>query len=299
MGSTLAVTINQNNNTSLLKATPIVMPDTDQTSLLVHQRSHRVTPRISLHSFSTSPGSSLVLQPSQHITLQFPPDLDPILGSRGLSDEDRRMAFTPCRIIQTQDGTVQSLDLLSGNGRVTGLLGLPRPQGLTAAAVDIGGGFPQDLLDDTDAFTCVAGGTGVTGFLAMASSPMWQRRAEAKSCSLLWSIRGDDFPLVEHFLKSGDLDVEAWAAIQIFVTAGEDTSGFVGGKSPSWWDAHFKTLQQQFSQRLTLHTRRITKEDLGDLKLEKGALLFCGSKSLQWQVKMWTLGRGRVYSTDR
>ena len=275
------------------------MPGTNPIPHLAHQRSHRVTPRVSLHTFSTSPKSSLVVQPSQHITLQFPPDLDPIWGSRGLSDEDRCMSFTPSRIVQNQSGTVQSLELLSGNGRVTGLLGLPRPQGLTAEVVEIGGGFPQQLLDSKDTSTCVAGGTGIAGFLAMATSPLWQFHQRSKSCSLVWSIRGDDFPLVEHFLSSGDLNVRSWTAINIFVTAGEDTTGLIGGKPTSWWDTHFETVRQRFAQNLTFHTRRVTEQDLAESQTDSGILLFCGSKSLQWQVRMWKLGSGRVYCTDR
>ncbi|KAF7561088.1 hypothetical protein G7046_g3058 [Stylonectria norvegica] len=270
--------------------------------VLTLQSSHRLTPRISLHTFSIPADSDLGqrIRPSQHVTLQFPPDLDPIAGSRNLNDQERRLVFTPCYLEHDPSGHLRSLVLLAGNGRVTGLLGLPRPHGpLTARLVEAGKGFPEDVANGQRNIPCVAGGTGMACFLAMASGSRWHSEGGAGNSNFLWSIRGDDFAIVEFLLERGMLRVADWSSVQIFITSGDEGSGLTAGKPQSWWLDRFNRLHDLFPGDLRFQLGRITQEDMSATVNEsKKEILFCGSKYLEWQVKMWTLGIASVHVTQ-
>lgn len=270
---------------------------------LVLQSSHRLTPRLSLHTFSIPDTLDLgqPIRPSQHVTLQFPPALDPIAGARNLNEQDRRLDFTPCHFEYDSSGSLRSFSLLSGNGRVTGLLGLPRPQGpLTAQLVSIGKGFSEDVLENAETMCCIAGGTGMSPFLALASTPQWHESEKSSSSIFYWSIRGDDFDIVEHFLQNNVLKLDKWASIRIHVTAGEEAGGLPAGKTQAWWQTRFENLKERFSGNIQFHLERMIKDDVDSLvSSSKGTIFFCGSKSLEWQVKMWTLGEAVVQCTER
>ncbi|KAK7408705.1 hypothetical protein QQX98_009121 [Neonectria punicea] len=244
------------------------------------ESSHRLTPRISLHSFSNTDLSNIALLPSGKVTLQFPPNLDPITT---LSEDERRLVFTPCRATHDASGRLSSFAFLASNGRVAGLIGLPRQ--LTARLVDVGDGFPSAVLSSR---VCVAGGTGIACFLALG---------DTRNATLVWSIRGDDFAIVESFLATKMLDVGRWSSVRVFVTPGEDVDGLAGGKPAAWWQARFETLR---AGGLELRLGRMAQRDLDALLGEgSGDVLFCGSKALEWQVKMWSLGRAVVHCTER
>lgn len=257
---------------------------------LAHTSSRRVTAGISFHSFGhaeakteESSVSQRWLRPTQNVTLQFHSDLDPAGGKHGLSEAERRCTFTPCAA--TRDG----LSIITRNGRITGLLGLPRPyQTLTAEVVDVGGGFSEDAL--TQSSVCVAGGTGLAPFLTMEKTI---------SKTLCWSIRSDDFGAVEFALKEKLLRPEEWKSVSIFVTSGEDAGGLVAEKPPSWWDETFKTLNLAYTGNLSFYKRRMATEDLV-IEKPKGdpTILFCGSKSFEWQMRMWTMGQATVFCTE-
>ncbi|EPE02452.1 hypothetical protein F503_00720 [Ophiostoma piceae UAMH 11346] len=259
---------------------------------LTHQTSHRVTANISYHSFSVSTdGTSSCpalgkpwLRACQNATLQFPRDLDPVAG---LSEEERRCTFTPCA-----GGTNRNdgLAILTRNGRITGLLGLPRPyRTLTAEVVDVGGGFPESVIESihrTGAI-CIAGGTGIAPFMTMGG-------AIAAKLHLLWSVGSDDFGFVEFVLEKQLLRVEQWSRITVFVTSGEDAGGRVVKKPATLWTDKFSSLRFTYPG-LGLEKRRTTQ---GDMVPEVKAVLFCGSKSLEWQIRMWTMGTADVYCTE-
>lgn len=255
---------------------------------LAHTTSRRVTAGISFHSFgetgaSSSSSSGRWLRPTQNVTLQFPADLDPAGGKHGLSEADRRCTFTPCQV--ARDG----ISILTRNGRITGLLGLPRPyQTLTAEVVDVGGGFAETAL--TQASVCIAGGTGLAPFLTME---------DTSSKSLFWSIRSDDFGAVEFVLKEKLLRPGDWASVSVFVTSGEDAGGLVIEKPTAWWGEAFTTLRQTYRGNINFEKRRMAVEDLAvEKKTDDPTILFCGSKSLEWQIRMWTMGKATVYCTE-
>lgn len=159
--------------------------------------------------------------------------------------------------------------------------------------MDVGGGFSPRVLDD--ASVCIAGGTGIAPFLTMGAASMGR-------CTLCWSIRSDDFGAVEFVLQEQLLRVDQWEAVSIFVTSGEDAGGLVVEKPAMWWETQFAELWEKYSGRLRLQKRRMGAEDLA-VRYEKGlgetrTILFCGSKSLEWQIRMWFMGTAAVHCTE-
>ncbi|CAK7229161.1 hypothetical protein SCUCBS95973_007126 [Sporothrix curviconia] len=286
-------------------------PTTAYRLLLTHRTSRRVTASISFHCFwfvtspdhdsdpghaSSPPLLQRWLRPTQNVTLQFPADLDPAGGKHGMSVADRRCTFTPCR------GDSSQIDILTRNGRVTGLLGLPRPyQTLTAEVLEVGGGFSAAAL--AAASVCIAGGTGIAPFLTMGAS-----EAGTRAKGLCWSVRSDDFGAVEFALQEQLLRAEDWAGVSIFVTSGEDGVGVVAEKPAAWWETTLTTLQEAHPARnLSFARRRMAAADIAVDVGEDGqsgqnkTILFCGSKSLEWQVRMWAMmavGGATVHCTE-
>ncbi|ERT02423.1 uncharacterized protein SPSK_10649 [Sporothrix schenckii 1099-18] len=272
---------------------------TPQPLTLVHTSSRRVTAAIGFHSFAKQPPpagheSSLSsssspperwLRPTQNVTLQFPADLDPTAGTHGLSGADRRCTLTPCA------ATRDDVSILTRNGRITGLLGLPRPyQTLTADVVGVGGGFAVAVLADATRCLCVAGGTGVAPFLTMPHTG---------TKSLCWSLRSDDFGAVAFVLREALLRPDEWSSVSVFVTSGEDAGGLVAEKPAAWWAATFATLRETYPGNLHFAKRRMASEDVASEETTGNrTVLFCGSKSLEWQIRMWTMGQATVYVTE-
>ncbi|KAF4338661.1 hypothetical protein FBEOM_7429 [Fusarium beomiforme] len=270
---------------------------------LKHISSTRLTPSLSIHAFSilTNHEFTRSFRPSQHLTLQFPPDLDPISGPQNLSDQERCLSFTPFHLQYAEDGTIETISLMARNGRVTGLLGLPRPQGpLIARIVEVSGGFPSEVLGQISQAVCIAGGTGIAPFIAMAAAKNCSRSCREPRPSLICSIRGDDFGVIEYLWNHEMLYLPDWNSVRIFVTPGEESGGLTAGKPNSWWDQRFKQLLQDQSDSDVFFLRRMEKEDLDYVAKSKGGpVLFCGSKPLEWQVKMWFLGKRDVHRTER
>lgn len=266
--------------------------------------SHRLTSSISLHVFSSPAG--LPIFPTQHVVLQFPPELDPIGGSRSLSDEDRRLQFTPSRVTahtgheKSPDDAESFIEILTRNGRTTSLLGLPRMQPLKSELVGTGGGFPLELLNNSNSeqeIFAVAGGTGISCFLSLV--PHYSDEFWSKVTRLIWTIRAEDFRIVEYVLERGLLDLKQ-CSVSIFVTAGDATDGLMADKSLSWWEEKLSTMGSQLGPAFKLQCGRMGKGNLSSEETgpDKPVILFCGGKSLQWQVKAWSLGKATVYSTD-
>ncbi|KAF5675107.1 hypothetical protein FCIRC_7580 [Fusarium circinatum] len=270
---------------------------------LKHISSTRLTPSLSIHSFSilTNHEFSRSFRPSQHLTLQFPPDLDPVSGPQNLSDQERCLSFTPFHLQYAEDGTIESVSLMARNGRVTGLLGLPRPHGpLVAKIVEVGGGFPSEIMEQAGQALCIAGGTGIAPFISMAAAKNCSHSATDPKPILICSIRGDDFGVIEYLWNHEMLYPRDWGLIRIFVTPGEETGGMAAGKSQSWWHRRFKELLHDHNDSDVFRLGRVEKEDLEGLSKDgDGTVLFCGSKQLEWQVKMWFLGKKDIHCTER
>ncbi|KAM0344824.1 hypothetical protein ACHAPU_007206 [Fusarium lateritium] len=282
-----------------------VNSDPSPLNKLKHRYSTRITPSLSVHTFAVQANRNFnrSFTPSQHLTLQFPPDLDPVSGPQNLSEEDRCLSFTPYHVQYDNDGVIESFSLIARNGRVTGLLGLPRPYNpLTANIVQVGGGFPAVVLDSIHRSTCIAGGTGIAPFIAMATVKNQTSNSKPRETRpvLLWTIRGNDFGIVEYFLKHQIIHPGDWSVVRIFATAGEEGNGIVDGKPSQWWHARFRNLSQGFDDDSVFQLRRMELQDLepviGDVP---NPVLFCGSKQLEWQVKMWLLRKRSVHCTER
>ncbi|KAF5625594.1 hypothetical protein F52700_8959 [Fusarium sp. NRRL 52700] len=270
---------------------------------LKHISSTRLTPSLSIHSFSilTHHEFSRSFRPSQHLTLQFPPDLDPISGPQNLSAQERCLSFTPFHLQYAEDGRVESIALMARNGRVTGLLGLPRPHGpLIAKIVEVGGGFPSGIQERTGRSLCIAGGTGIAPFIAMAAAKNCRSSINDLKPSLICSIRGDDFGIIEYLWNHEMLYPRDWNVVRVFVTPGEETGGIAAGKPQSWWHQRFKELLHDHSDGNIFRLGRMKNEDLEGFSTDaSGPVLFCGSKQLEWQVKMWFLGTKDIHCTER
>lgn len=270
---------------------------------LKHISSTRLTPSLSIHSFSilTNHDFSRSFRPSQHLTLQFPSDLDPVSGPQNLSDQERCLSFTPFHLQYAEDESIEIISLMARNGRVTGLLGLPRPHGpLVAKIVEVGGGFPSDIIEQAGQALCIAGGTGIAPFIAMAAAKNCSSSSNDLKPSLICSIRGDDFGVIEYLWNHEMLYPRDWNVIRIFVTPGEEIGGVAAGKSQSWWHQRFRELSQGQNSNHVFRVGRMEKEDLEDfIKDTDGPVLFCGSKQLEWQVKMWFLGKKNIHCTER
>ncbi len=80
----------------------------------------------------------------------------------------------------------------------------------------------------------------------------------------------------------------------MFVTGGDDPDGLIGNKSPAWWENKRREVTEKFGHEMTMSCRRFERDDLlstmDKTDMEDNVVLFCGSKSLEWQVKMWSLG---------
>lgn len=261
---------------------------------VILESSRRLSSRISLHVFFTSAGCLDLFQPSGHIELQFPPDLDPTYGS-GLSTESNRLlSFTPCHLRDDAPGTGHRISILTRNGRVTQLLGLPRLNGpLTAEVAGVGGGFSQQALKNYEKTTCIASATGIAPFLALACQDRRTRDAH-----LLCTLNGNDFEAIEFVLNSRMLVPEDWLAVGFFLTVGSEAPGLIAGKTVDWWEAKLAGLGKQLRDKVYFSCRRMTKKDIhATVSGSEHKVLFCGSKTLEWQVRMWVLDEMPVYTT--
>lgn len=316
----------------------------DASVYLVHLASHRLTQNISLHKFRLDTTNKLRWKASQSLELVLPDDFDLILGSRNLSPELRHLTLTPCNapralkyditesderstsqeLPSTSSGNEDEIEVITRNGFITSLIGLPRFKSLRARVVNASGGFQLPSLGgnkerDEGLTTAVAGGTGICVFLSLSAS--FSLRSTLPSV-LLWSIHIDDFGLVEYLLQHHYLDPARWRAIRIFLTRGGEGVDFTSFQTCDNASKKCEVLRAQVETRaagrpvLSFHFRRMASEDLkvgheqlpgrGETNGQEQCssfILFCGSRSLEWQVKMWAMTmnpRGMVqtaYST--
>jgi hypothetical protein len=225
--------------------------------------------------------------------LLFLEDLDPTRPSK--SDAERQLTFTPAFVKQAAETGLHQIMILARNGRVTQLLGLPRLHGpLRAEVVSAGGGFPEDTLKNLEGTVCIASGTGLAPFLAVTS-----KGYETSAAHLVWTINGNDFGAVDSLLNSELLRPEAWASVKVFVTSGDEVQGLIAGKSMQWWQDKFSNLTNKCGGNVKFSCGRMGRDDVFETASgTPSSVLFCGNKSLEWQVKMWFLNKARVYTTS-
>ena len=256
--------------------------------------SHRLTPGITLHVFSLPSRCRPFIIPGGHIEVQFGPELDPIYGARSLSENDRRLSFTPCSVKSSNATGNLSLFILAGNGRVTQMISAPRLDTvLMGTLVGSGGGFPPEAFQNTHNTLCIASGTGIAPFLTLAESGRVMN-----DMHLFYSLRGSEFQLFEHILDQNLLHLSSWKSVNVYVTAGTEDTVYVGGKSSKWWQEKFTDFTAKSGPTLKLHTGRMSLATFkGLFTLGSKHVLFCGGKPFEWQVKMWFLDSMRVFTT--
>lgn len=279
-------------NTTTFKsvASEGVMSSCPITVTLEHSRC--LSPGVSLHVFSVPGRHVPQLNLTGHIDLLFFEDLDPTRKSK--LHADRFFTFSPCYTRAGSDERPAEIHVLVRNGRVAQLLGIPRMNGpLTAGIVSTSGGFPPEALENLEQASCVASGTGLAPFI-----PLCESQHDTRVAQLLYTINGNDFRAIEYLLESGTLDPGKWAAVTVFVTAGDSIHGLIAGK-PVWeWEQRLAKLQSRYSPNMRFKCRRIAKQDVvrnGSANTSK--ILFCGGKALEWQMRMWLLGELTVYTT--
>ncbi|KAH0835986.1 hypothetical protein FOPE_04411 [Fonsecaea pedrosoi] len=222
-----------------------------------------------------------------------------------------------------QEAGDEAVVFITRNGSVTGLLGLPRFRSLTVQVVGVGGGFTSEHLSTCtlsppppppSGLVCVAGGIGICAFLPSPLSPCDRDDTRTRMRrALLWSLHADDIDLVSHLLQQGLLDPCQWTTMRIFLTSGAEAfeQKSVVSLGPKCDDIAVRVRRSGPSAAtLSFTFGRMTIDDLSSAAVaedgghEKGettkdallantagapTILFCGSKSLEWQVKMWAL----------
>jgi hypothetical protein len=261
---------------------------------LVLKSSRRLSVGMALHIFSAPCECLESLPVSGHMRLELPENLDPMTGAQKTSHSHRLVTFTPCHIRETDTEGLKTISVLARHGRISQLLGLPRLNApLTANIIGVGGGFPADALACTGRRVCVASGAGLAPFLSLACTD-----DRTRNSPLICTINGSDFDAIEHLIASKILAAENWLSVVIFLTPGVEMSGLIAGKTSQWWKEKLATLQASLTGFVRFECRRIVKDDLMSYIVDsKDKVLFCGSKSLEWQVKMWMLNEMPVYTT--
>ena len=258
---------------------------------VVHQSSHRLTPAITWHVFELSEHSAFAWTPGESILMQLPPDID--LTSHQHSDPtSRRLYFTPCN--SPGEGTVaeQQIEFILRNGRLSSLIATPRFNSLRASICSAGRGFDLDAWNRNNTRTlAIAGGTGISPFLAISRSTTASQDANSGR-TLFWSLHIQDLELVKFVLENSYLPVEDWNEVVIFVTTGIDAIPVtsINNKCRELWSR----LPSDIQDRIQFSCHRMTEQDMRGAQsiskiagVEKATVYFCGSKSLQWQVKRW------------
>jgi ferredoxin-NADP reductase len=164
---------------------------------------------------------------------------------------------------------------------------------LTGALVGSGRGFPPEAFQSTHEALCIASGTGIAPFLALAESG-----SAMNDTHLFYSLRGSEFQLLEHMLDQKLLHMSKWKSVNVHITAGTDDNMYVGGKSSKWWENKLAKLVAETGPTFKFHCGRMSLDTIKEsLTLDGKHVLFCGSKSLEWQVKMWFLNSMKVFTT--
>jgi hypothetical protein len=273
---------------------PVVMENSTTDMIgtsVVHQLSHRLSPAITWHVFQLSEHSTFAWSPGESILMQLPPDID--LTSHQHSDPiSRQLYFTPCN--SPGKGTVaeQKIEFILRKGRLSSLIATPRFNSLRASIYSVGRGFDLDASNRNNTQTiAIAGGTGISPFLAISRSAPASGDANSGR-TLFWSLHVEDLALVKFVLENNYLPVDDWNEVIIFVTIGIDAIPVtsINNKCRELWSR----LPSDIQDRIQFSCRRMTEQDMRDVHsvsktadIEKTTVYFCGSKSLQWQVKRW------------
>jgi hypothetical protein len=270
---------------------------------ILHESSHRLTQTITWHRFRQSQSLCLTWKPGQSLSVRLPEDID--LVGQMLDKESRTLQLTPCNysdVLRQSQRTIEGeafVDFVSRDGRISSLIGMPRFEALQAEIVGVWGGFDLEEFSHGN-IIAIAGGTGISPFLALSSDPIADVACENRI--LFWSLHIDDLQFVEYVLAKGSLSLSRWREVRIFLTTGPT------GIRPPSAVAKSDQIMNNFMNRddeaseekgartkLEFFQRRVNARDLdnasatGQHKDSPKIIYVCGSKSLQWQIKSWNL----------
>jgi hypothetical protein len=216
------------------------------------------------------------------------------------------------------------IEVITRNGFMTFLISLPRFTSLCAQVTGVRGGFDLRALHgirgQEGTPTAVAGGTGICVFLSLSTSI---GLSSMPPLLLLWSIHINDWGLVRLLLDDQQhryLDPAKWKAIKIFLTRGSrgnDIADYIPLHRLNTISRECEALSTRAQERarvhldcdsrrdpvVSFHFRHMTSGDfvVGNDKhthqstglngpgASPPSILFCGSRSLEWQVKMWAM----------
>jgi hypothetical protein len=281
---------------------------------VVHQKSHRLTPSITLHTFHTSEPLSFLWKHGNSLRMQLPADIDLTNNYLSSDSSSRQVLFTPCAFrkvscsvheiaavneAETHRKHVWQIEFLLRNGRLSTLIGTPRKPSLEAAVEHFASGS-QDLeaivRSDITNTAAIARGTGISPYLALSQTLDRLNEMKASFRVLLWSINYNDLMLVKYVLDARYLCLDQWSDVMIFVTSGTDSPK----QSEQVLSARIEKLRSQLSidhrQRLCFVCGRMSQEDLANAAINmKGSdehyIFICGGKAFEWQIKRWSLSR--------
>lgn len=273
--------------------------NTDSTwTSTAHQSSHRLTAGIILHVFVVSGFPELAWHPGDSFLMDLPPDID-LTGYQQSDQASRQLYFTPCNSPNHGVKSEQVIKFILRSGQLSSLISLPRFESLRARIRLVSSGIDFHAFNQNEPGGIeIAGGTGISPFLALHSSILYSGTSSS-SRVLFWSLHVDDLALATYVLLQNYLPRELWQKITIFVTRGTSTITA----------STIKTKCQEFLSHLSLGSqnqiqfccRRMTEQDIRLAQsteqtsgAEQKTIYFCGSKSLQWQIKRWgaaTAGR--------
>lgn len=222
--------------------------------------------------------------------MQLPPDID-LMGHQHSDPASRQLYFTPCNSFSHTTAGEQMIEFVLRSGRLSSLVATPRFDSLRASISRVSNGFDLHEFNRNDwQIIAIAGGTGISPFLALSSIPV--SGVPNSSRALFWSIHVRDFGLVVYVLQNSYLLVDEWKKVTIFVTTGTDTVT-ISSVEAKCGELRSR-LPPGFQDRIEFCCRRMTEQDIRGTQnaeetvgINQTNIYFCGSKSLQWQAKRW------------
>lgn len=239
-----------------------------------------LTPTISRLTFRLSGGATW--RAGQHVTLDFGPELDN--GYAHMKDDDPQSlnddfvrTFTVSSVAPVDGGAARELQITARrHGPATDLLmrqNLRAP--LDLGVLGFGGKDEFQLPTTPDARQAVfiAGGVGITPMLAQGQAAL----DAGVDLTLLWTVRGDDVPLVEDTFRR----IPGLARVtKLFITgtgAGDHLSAALGAAEAS------------------VEGRRIQEADVARLRGAQRRFYLCAPSGLIESVNRWLEGEDVVW----
>lgn len=237
-----------------------------------------LTPTISRFTFRLSRNASW--RPGQHVTLDFEPELNN--GYAHMNDDEPQSlnddfvrTFTVSSVAPAEGGAARELQITARrHGPATDLLmrqNLRAPLDLRVLGFGGKDEFQLPTAPDARQAVFIAGGVGITPMLAQARAAL----DAGVNLTLLWTVRGDDVPLVEDIFRR----IPALARVtKLFITGtGDHLSAALGTAEAS------------------VEGRRIQEADIARLRGAQRRFYLCAPSGLIESVNRWLEGEDVVW----